>query len=266
MKLVALDIDGTLISPALYGNGEQLPSRRVATVVGQLQEAGVVVVLASGRMFPGTARVAHALNLRGPVVCQQGCSVHTIDGSTLHLFPIERQPALAIVGYARDLGHPYEWFNPVRYLVSRRVSAAEEYGRVSGIEPEYIEYPEHADVLPTGVGIISSAEEASSIHRYLAGLHAEGLHLLDFPAVTVAVDAHANKGHALSLICDDLGIRREEAIAIGDSVNDASMLAWAGRGVAMPHSDRYALEAADEVLTTEDDEPLAAFLEALLDD
>ena len=41
------------------------------------------------------------------------------------------------------------------------------------------------------------------------------------------------------------------------------MLAWAGRGVALAHSDRYALDAADEVLADGDDR-LAEFLEGLV--
>jgi hypothetical protein len=42
------------------------------------------------------------------------------------------------------------------------------------------------------------------------------------------------------------------------------MLAWAGRGIAMPHSDRYALDASDEVLPGEGIEGVAALLESLL--
>ena len=42
------------------------------------------------------------------------------------------------------------------------------------------------------------------------------------------------------------------------------MLAWAGRGVALAHGDRYALDAADEVLGEDEDEPVAAFLERLV--
>ncbi len=86
--------------------------------------------------------------------------------------------------------------------------------------------------------------------------------MLDFPEVTVAVAAEANKGHALSLICSDLGIDRHETVAIGDSVNDASMLLWAGRGYAMAHSDRYALDAANETLPDEPD-ALGILLEGL---
>jgi hydroxymethylpyrimidine pyrophosphatase-like HAD family hydrolase len=251
VKLVALDIDGTLLAPDHYGDGEMLPSARIAAAVRQLDEAGVVVVLASGRMFPGTARIARHLGLRAPVICQQGCSVHTLEGSTLHEFAIPRGPALEIVGYARRLGHAYEWFNPVRYLVSERCPAAEAYGRVSGIEPEFVSAPELSGVSATGVGVISSAAEANAIHRALSSHHGDALHVLDFPEVTVAVASEANKGHALSLICADLGIDRHETVAIGDSVNDASMLLWAGRGYAMAHSDRYALDAANEVLPDE---------------
>jgi hypothetical protein len=41
------------------------------------------------------------------------------------------------------------------------------------------------------------------------------------------------------------------------------MLAWAGRGIAMAHSDRYALDAAREVLTDDSVDCLAAFLATL---
>ena len=93
--------------------------------------------------------------------------------------------------------------------------------------------------------------------------HGHELHVLDFPEVTVAVAQEANKGHALSLLCDDLGIDRSEVVAVGDSVNDASMLFWAGRGIGMAHSDAYAVDASDELLPDEPD-ALAEFLEEVV--
>lgn len=261
MKLVALDIDGTVLPPGAPPDAH--PSPRLAAAVARLRQAGVVVVLASGRMFPGTARIARAFDLDTPVICQQGCSVHSLDGAMLHEFPIARAAALEIVHFARELGYPYEWFNPVRYLASRETRETVEYGRVSGIVPEYRDDPERSGIRPTGVGIISSRADASLIHRELVARHGETLHVLDFPAVTVAVDRDANKGHALALLCRDFGVTREDVVAIGDSVNDAPMLAWAGRGVAVAHSDRYAREAADEVLP-DGAEAVAAWLEGLL--
>ncbi|OAI39190.1 hypothetical protein AYO38_01605 [bacterium SCGC AG-212-C10] len=259
VKLVALDIDGTIVRP-----GEDVPSPRLTAAVGALQSAGVVVVLASGRMFPGTAAVARHLGLHAPVICQQGCSVHTLDGGIIHEFPIDHAAALRVVGYARVLDRAYEWFNPVRYIVSREGPATAEYGRVSGITVECMDYPERSGLPATGVGIISTRVEAPEIHRALVRQFGETLHLLDFPEVTVAVAPDANKGHALSLICADFGIERADVVAIGDSVNDAAMLAWARRGIALAHSDAYAMDAADEVLAENDGEPVAEFLEDLL--
>ncbi|MFN0146913.1 MAG: HAD family hydrolase [Dehalococcoidia bacterium] len=262
LKLVALDIDGTIVP----GRGEstELPSARMTLAIRGLVEAGIVVILASGRMFPGSARVARHLGLETPLICQQGCSINNPDGTTLHEFAIEPRLAVEIVTHAREIGQDYEWFNSLRYIASRESAETRNYGLVSGVTPEYRPDPERSGIRPTGVGIISSHEQAPGIHRSLASRYADGLHLLDFPTVTVAVAPEANKGHALSLLCKALGIDRHETVAIGDSVNDAPMLAWAGRGYAMAHSDKYALDAADEVLEGEDGtEPVAGLLESL---
>ncbi|MGK2966382.1 MAG: HAD-IIB family hydrolase [Tepidiformaceae bacterium] len=260
-KLVALDIDGTIVHAHSPG---EVPSPRVTGAIRALSEAGIAVVLASGRMLPGTRMVAKHLGLATPLICQQGCSIHNPAGEIVHEFELPRELALELVGHANDRGHAYEWFNPLRYIVSRWTAESEEYARVSGVKPEYIAKPEHSGVTPTGVGIITSREQANGIHRELVARHGDALHVLDFPAVTVAVAPEANKGHALSLVAAMLGIDRREAIAIGDSVNDAAMLAWAGRGYAMAHADRYALDAADEVLADDEGESVAVLLESLV--
>ena len=261
VKLVALDIDGTVIPPAHYGH-DHLPSERLTAAVRGCIDAGIHVILASGRMFPGTSQIARHFGLPGPVICQQGCSVHLLDGTMTHEFPIDRTIALEVIDYAKEIRRAYEWFNPLRYIASQRSHATEQYGVVSGITPEYRPDPENAGVAPTGVGVISSPTEANTIHRELVRRHADRLHVLDFPEVTVAVSLDANKGHALSLLCTDLGISRDEVVAIGDSVNDASMLVWAGRGLAMAHSDAYAMDASDDTLP-EGEHALAEYLERL---
>lgn len=252
VKLVALDIDGTVIPPAGYGQ-VRLPGERLTAAVRECLDAGIQVVLASGRMFPGTAQIARHFGLTGPLICQQGCSVHLLDGRITHEFPVSEKTALDVIGFAREANYAYEWFNPLRYIASKQSITTDHYGVVSGIQPEYRPDPENSGIAPTGVGIISSSAEANRIHQELSRRHAHELHILDFPEVTVAVSLDANKGHALSLVCEDFGIARDEVIAVGDSVNDASMLAWAGRGIAMAHADSYALDASDEVLPGEPD-------------
>ena len=245
-QLVALDIDGTLIAPG--AGHEAVPDAEITEAVALLVEAGVAVVLASGRMYPGTVRIARHLGIKGPLICQQGASIHHMDGSLLHRFAIDPGIADQLVAFALEHDWPYAWFDAVRYLVSRPNEASAEYGRVSGVIPEYRADADRAGVVPTGIDIISTLEHASGVHQYLAARFGDRINLLDFPSVTAAHAPEASKGNALALLANDLGIEQRAVLAIGDSVNDASMLRWAGRGVAMPHSDRYARDAADEML------------------
>ncbi len=261
-RLVALDIDGTLIAPG--AGHEAVPDAEITQAIARLVEGGVAVVLASGRMYPGTARIARHLRLSGPLICQQGASIHRMDGSLLHRFAIDAGVADQLVAYALQHDWPYAWFDAVRYLVSRPNEASAEYGRVSGVVPEYRADAHRAGVIPTGIDIISTLEHANGVHRHLEGLYGDRVSLLDFPSVTAAHAREASKGNALALLAHDLGIEQHAVLAIGDSVNDASMLRWAGRGVAMPHSDRYARDAADEMLGGTGVSGLAPLLRSIL--
>jgi len=262
IRLVALDIDGTLIPPG--GGHVALPDPDITSAVAALQQAGIVVVLASGRMFPGTARIAGHLGLRTPLICQQGASVHMPDGTISHRFAIDVEVARELSQFAREYGWPYAWFDAVRYLASAPNPASTEYALVSGIDPEYHEAPQHSDIEPTGIDIISTPADANRIHALLEARYGSRAHFLDFPAVTGAHSPEASKGNALALLAQDLGIPREAVLAIGDSVNDASMLRWAGVGVTLPHCDRYARAAADEILAGEGVERVAQLLRGLL--
>ena len=263
-QLIAFDIDGTLIPPGAGHEG--LPDAEITDAIARLVEAGVVVVLASGRMYPGTLRIARHLALDGPLICQQGASVHRLDGSLLQRFAIDADIAAELVAFALEHDWPYAWFDAVRYLVSRRNEASAEYGRVSGVIPEYRVDAHRAGVIPTGIDIISTPEQANRVHQHLDARYGDRITLLDFPSVTAAHAREASKGNALASLAQELGIEQHAVLAIGDSVNDASMLSWAGRGVAMPHSDRYARDAADEILGGTGVSGLAPLLRSILAD
>ena len=52
-------------------------------------------------------------------------------------------------------------------------------------------------------------------------------------------------------------------VAFGDQLVDAAMLRWAGLGVAVANATEFALEAADEVTASNDDDGVAVVLERL---
>ena len=57
----------------------------------------------------------------------------------------------------------------------------------------------------------------------------------------------ANKGEALKQLTDYLGLSMEQVMAVGDGMNDLTMLRMAGVGVAMGNACPEAMAAADAV-------------------
>lgn len=73
-----------------------------------------------------------------------------------------------------------------------------------------------------------------------------------------------SKAWGLERLCARLDVARGEVLAFGDAPNDAEMLAWAGRGVAMGNAEPEAREAAHEVTLTNAQDGVAAYLERVL--
>ena len=262
VRLIALDIDGTILPYDGNASGGD-PSPRLRAAVAALVEDGRTVMLASGRMRAGVIRVARQLGLETPFIAQEGCLIAHGDGAVVRELKIDRQLALEVSAYARESGLDYEWFSSDRYAVTTESPATKYYAELGEVTPEVHERPETLGIEPNGVGVLADAEQSSTVHRELVERLGHSLHLLDFPFVTVALAPEATKGHALSLVAQDMGIAASETVAIGDSVNDVSMLAWAGRGLAVAKGHQSAKDAANEVLPDEED-AVAKVLESLL--
>jgi hydroxymethylpyrimidine pyrophosphatase-like HAD family hydrolase len=58
----------------------------------------------------------------------------------------------------------------------------------------------------------------------------------------------SDKASALAFLCERLGIRQDQCVAVGDGRNDASMIAWAGLGVAVEGSPPEVIAAADRTI------------------
>lgn len=261
-RLVALDIDGTLIAPGV--SHDALPDGAMTEVIGELIESGVIVVLATGRMYPGTLRIAHHLGVTQPLICQQGAATLDLDGRVLRRCVIDPTIALEVADFAEQAGWPYAWFDSERYFVSKANHASQYFADVSGVSVEIHHSPKSADVQAVGIDIISSREHAGAIHGELQQRYGNRVQLLDFGLVTAVHGADASKGQAVAALADELGIDAAGVLAIGDSANDESMLRWAGHGAAPEHCDRYARAAADEVLAGSGVDGVVKLLQGLL--
>ena len=121
----------------------------------------------------------------------------------------------------------------------------------------------NSELTATGIDIISTAEESNDVYKQLHQRFGGQIELLDFVSVTAAHSKNANKGNALAIVAKEHGIVQEQTVAIGDSVNDVSMLRWAGLGASPAHCDDHARAAADRVLDGDGVDGVASFLEEL---
>ena len=72
-----------------------------------------------------------------------------------------------------------------------------------------------------------------------------------------------DKGTALLQLADALGVKHEDAFAVGDGYNDVEMLRAAARAFVPANGDSFALACADEVVRSNEEDAVAHVVELL---
>ncbi len=259
-KLVALDIDGTLLR-WVDGAGQTHAevSEAVADAVRRAREAGAHVVLASGRSPHGMVPVADMLGLDDPadpvwVVASNGGGVFRYPPMDIvHEHTFDARPAVMAVLEA----HPNALVGVEERGVGYRVNKPFPAGELSG---DMIETPlEQIVAEPVSRVIIRDPEATADDFVELAGRL--GLHGTDYVVGWTAwmdlSPVGVSKASGLQHVCDELGVDAQDALAIGDGRNDLEMFAWAGRSVAMGQAIDEVRQAADDVTATVDEDGAA---------
>lgn len=251
-RLVALDIDGTLLSP------DEVVAPRVRSAVRAAVDAGAHVVLATGRSAYGVEPVLDLLGLdSGCCVASNGAVIFryrpvevtrtvTFDATAAVEAVLARVPnALVAVEVVGD-----------GYRVNRHFPDGEITGRM-WVEPVSSLVREPV----TRVIIRDPASTAEDFVRLAAslGLHGTGYFVGYTAWLDLAPDG-VSKASALQTIADELDVRPADVLAIGDGRNDLEMLAWAGRGVAMGQAYDEVVSAADDVTAALADDGVAVEL------
>lgn len=253
-RLVAADLDGTLLDPQ-----GQLSPRTVA-VAHALHDAGVVLALATSRRLTGAAPVAAALQMTGPLIIYDGAQVRQYPSREIIAeHPLERSTARQAVAIllARGLRPVVQYGDAVgeRMLVGPAApgdTLDELYLSQFPDQITSVSAAELSDRLNSPLRIVSfdALERLRSAADELAQLPC-GWQLLprgNYGTAELSVfSAESSKGKALTALAQRLEIPMAQVFAIGDGINDVSMLSVAGLGVAMGNGDRVARAAAQVV-------------------
>lgn len=260
-RLVALDVDGTLMA---Y-DGTISPQVRAG--VRGLVDAGLHVVLATGRSVAGMMPVAAELGLtQGWAVCSNGAVTLRLDpdedGGYELVEVITFDPGPALRALAAEL--PEALIAVEQIGVGFLVSARFPTGELSG---EYTVAPFEQLVAgpATRVVLRSPGSTPEEFHEIVerVGLH-EVSYAVGWSAWLDLTPGGVSKASALEEVRRRLGVEPFATVAVGDGSNDIEMLRWAARGVAMGHALESVRLAADEVTGTIDDDGVVPVLRSLL--
>jgi HAD superfamily hydrolase (TIGR01484 family) len=248
-RLVALDIDGTLLSWVDgAGTTHEEISPAVHEAVQRAVHAGAHVVLASGRSPHGMTRIADLLELHGAdrdrlwVVASNGAVIFRYP--PLEVVHEETFDARAAVG-AVLRHHPEALVAVEERGVGYRVSDHFPTGELSG---EMI-VTDLEELVAAPVSRVIIRDPNATAEDFVALAARLGLHGTDYVVGWTAwmdlAPVGVSKASGLAHVAGALGIAAADALAIGDGRNDLEMLRWAGRGVAMGQAVQEVHDAAD---------------------
>ena len=264
IKLIVIDIDGTLLDPA----GGITPRTKAA--VRAAQKAGIVVSLATARRYGNSAAIASELGLMNPLILYDGSFVvmHP-QGSLLYAQPL--RPAIARQAVELLLSHHIQpVIHPLQGLLEEIWLGPEEHdGR--WLAPYLTAYPEqlrrmpHAalcneQTIPLRVVGFAAEEELLPLVPALSALDCSWniIKRGNYGCAELAImERGCSKASGMLTLAGQLGIPLEQVMAIGDNTNDIEMLQAAGLGVAMGQAPA-AVKAAARVVTATNAEDGAA--------
>ncbi len=262
IRLVALDIDGTLLTP----RGELTARNRAA--IDRAREAGVIVMLLTGRRFGSARALLRDLRLDLPLVSHNGALTKNVETlETLDYHPLDEEIAREIIHVGRraevdmiccDDPHGLgamviEGISPSnralhRYLDRYRDAVVEVEDLLAYVDhsPIQMMFSGPCDPMDEFAGMLAEVM-GERIRLFKARYRSVDLTILD------ALSTTASKGESLAAMAQLHGIAREQIMAIGDNHNDLTMLRYAGTGIVMANADEE-LKQMDFLQTTSNEE------------
>lgn len=266
IKLIATDMDGTLLNAAHEISPTNIDAIKYA------QQQGITVVIATGRAFYEAQTPVADTDLIVPYICLNGAEVRDETFNVISTSHLNKELVHKITKVLNDAGIYYQVYtnraiyteNPQRDL-DIYIDIAERAGQHANV-----------DKIKNGIqrridnGTLKVVDNYSAIEdtpgelimKILAfdgdldKIDKAGKTLAESPNLAVSSSSRGNleithsdaqKGIALETIAERLGISMQDVMAIGDNLNDVSMLERVGHPVAMANATDKVKEVAQFV-------------------
>lgn len=235
IKLIAIDMDGTLLNPQHH------ISPRVKQAIEAARDKGVAIVLATGRPFVGVQRYLMELDLLEDgqyCITNNGALVQkTTNGESVAEVTLNFDDYLYFEKLARELGvHFQALTKSLLFTANKDISeytVHESY--LTGIPLRYraVEEMDNTLTFPKVMMIDPPDVLDAAIARLPQAARDNYTILKSSPYYLEILHKKVNKGAGVKALAEKLGLTADEVMTLGDQENDIAMIEYAGTGVAM---------------------------------
>ena len=255
MKLIATDLDGTLLNSKHEISRENIEALKLA------QEKGAEITIATGRTYADASAICKKANISAHIISNNGSLVHSKDGQILKASTINKKCIKEVLNWLNDNKYFYEVCTGKNIFLHSNAQIV--------LENDFYKAKIKDSSLSTGIlnhmtNLIFSQEGVELIDDINDIINAD----LDYCSITAVsfdkdklkkgrelfsnqqelslvissefnfemVDINASKGNSLEYLANHLNINLKDVVAIGDNYNDISMFKKAGISVAMGNS------------------------------
>jgi 5-amino-6-(5-phospho-D-ribitylamino)uracil phosphatase len=232
IKLVALDMDGTLLNKA----GEISQENRRA--IKEAENQGVFVVLSTGRSYATCSDFAKSMELQSYLITVNGSEIYDNQGKLVERNIVDSESILWMWELSQKHGTHF-WA-----ISCDNIYRAEMPEKIH--DSQWLKF-----------GFDTNDDEVRQI--IMDELGSKGnFEISNSSPTNIEVNAMGvNKAKAIKLVCSLLDITMENVMAVGDSLNDLAMISDAKVGVAMGNAQEIVKEKADWVTATNEEDGVA---------
>jgi Cof subfamily protein (haloacid dehalogenase superfamily) len=258
-RLVATDLDGTIV------RRDGTISERTRAALAAVEDAGIRLVLVTGRPPRWLHEIADMTGHRGLAICANGALVYDLHAELAveeHLLSVDAATEAMV---RLSTAFPHAGF---------AVERASGFARTGSYRPRW-DPGEDDRVVPLSALLerpvakllvrdeTSDGDAMLAVARPLLAGVAEVTHSNVNDCLLEISGPGVTKASTLQRLAASHGVDAVDVVAFGDMPNDVPMLRWAGRSYAVASGHPEARAAADEVVPGVEEDGVAVVLERL---
>ncbi len=253
-KLIATDMDGTLLTP-----DDKITDATLSAVKSAV-EKGVVFTLCTGRPVQGVKKYIDLLDLDCPVITYNGAViVHSKTGEILFSRNMDTEEAYKVYNLAREKNTMFIVWSQNKLYASEISEKTAFYENITSSKATLI--TDFDRIASRGITKFLWYDRPETLDKWAEELKEKGLDKTTFVKsrryFMEFFSKDVSKAVAMEKLGQYYGIDKSQMIAIGDQTNDLPMIEYAGLGVAMANAVDSVKAAADYITTSNTEDGVA---------